>query len=108
MGRKGPKDPFEKLSQEWRASMSSAKDEEINAIIQKAAMSNDALKEAKAADIDLKRCQEATKTASAVYVDGINENNLRINFLRKELLSRSRDVPEASDFAKKSPEDDAK
>lgn len=93
-GRKGPKDPFDGLSNEFRAKVDAAPDEVVNKEIRDAALYAVALADAKKKDLDLKSAQERVKDAGAVYKDGAKQCNLKIQYCKTLLRSRGREVPE--------------
>lgn len=100
--KKGPPDPYKGISNDWRGSMESAKDEEIDKEIKSISLSTSALEEAEKADDDLKMKRTAVSDAALQYRQGKKENGLKIRFLRKTLESRGRDVPVAGDFGRQS------
>lgn len=93
--------PFADVPEEFRNSIDSSTDEEINKKIAEVAKNDAALKEAKKADEDLKRLKEQVKVANEPYADAAKANAGRIGYARYVLSSRGKD---AGDSGLDSPE----
>lgn len=83
--KKGPKDPFETLTSDFKDAVAQSSREEIEHRIATVAVYDSELRKQKKEDQHLKECAEAYKDASEVYREGFKINRLKIEFMKRVL-----------------------
>lgn len=82
---KGPKDPFQDLTEDFKDAVAQSSREEIEKRISDVALYDVELRKQKKEDQDLKEKAEAYKEASAIYREGLKSNRIKIEYCKRVL-----------------------
>lgn len=82
------KNPFDAISEDWRAALESASETEVRAKISETALAEEENQDLKDQDQDLAAAKEQAKEAGAQYADATKINRLKIRYARQLLQSR--------------------
>lgn len=86
------KDPFEDLDDDFKSTAENMDETALRGKVSEIALNQEALMEAKGADVDLAQKREQASIAGAVYREGTKMNKLRTKYLRLMLDAKGKDT----------------
>lgn len=88
--RRGPKDPYEGLSGDWRAAVEGAKDDEFQKKLSEVALEQQQILDDIAKDTDYQEAKARLKVAGESYRDRRKTVKLKLKFAKRVLESRGK------------------